>query len=388
MTKRKIKTPGVYLDNNGTYYLKYKNKTYRGFSSVEEAEIKKASLRLADDTVNSILFYDLITDFLEYQYQLYESQSITFGTYDKKKSAVDNYIKDNFSNVRLNKLRPIMFRNFRSDINSFSISSSHKNYILQTMKQIIIHAMKYHGLKEDFSLFLDRFPITKSERKKAKSRLSYIWNNDDFERFLNNVSAFRNDEYSYESMCLKISFYLFFYHGLRIGEVLALQWKKIDCENKTLAISNSLTKKTEEKGYEIKEPKTDDSDRVIAIGDDTVNILINHKNAAKEFYGFNDDWFVVGDNSPNSARKIDRARETACRKAELDIITNHDMRHMFVTNSWGKVPTTALSQYIGHKNVYVTLTRYAHLAQEDSDKMTEFINNSEKIFSKSSRNEI
>lgn len=73
---------------------------------------------------------------------------------------------------------------------------------------------------------------------------------------------------------------------------------------------------------------------------------------------------------------VQRKREKHIKLSGVVPCTNHEMRHMFVTNAWSAgVPISAISNYIGHKNVAITLNTYSHLTQEDDLKMTNYIAN-------------
>lgn len=122
--------------------------------------------------------------------------------------------------------------------------------------------------------------------------------------------------------------------------------------------------------------KTTSSERIIYVGDETIKLFETLYEDVKTIYKFNNGRYVFGFNQPYTLRQIKRRREKAIKEAGLSNATNHDLRHMFVTNSWSSVPITALSRYIGHKNVSVTLERYSHLSQEDNEKMNKYIDKS------------
>lgn len=366
-TKRKIKTPGVYLDSNGTYYLKYKNRTYRGFGSVAEAEIYKATLKLQGDDVSYVKLKVIIESFLQHEKKRIDFEEISYGTHDKKDSALKIYVTPELGEFSINKLSPLILRKFRDDLGEKELSSVHKNYILRVFCQTLDFAREYHGLKEDLTIFIKPFPKTSAEKKKHKDRLSYIWTDKDFSRFIDRVD---NDS-------LKLVFILMFKHGLRIGEVQALQWRCVDFKKQQILIDGSITRKTP-KGvsYIRKATKTENSERTIYLGN-TINIMKTIIKNNKKIYKFNYDWYVTGNSKPLTDREIDRSRERAIKDGGVPSATNHEFRHMFVTNAWSKgIAITAISKYIGHKNISVTLSTYSHLVQSDENNLNKYIDNS------------
>src|SRR5690554_3687365 len=115
MSRRKTRTPGVYHDKNG-YYLKYKNKTYRGFKTVEEAEIKKAQLQLKKETVQTVKLSVVIKDYLDNEKSRVKSEEITYGTYQEKESTFRLYIVDELGDFTIKQLTAAKLRNFRNDL--------------------------------------------------------------------------------------------------------------------------------------------------------------------------------------------------------------------------------------------------------------------------------
>jgi len=74
--------------NNNTWYVKYKNKTKRGFKSKHEAQIYEAKLKLSNiDSYTYPYIYDLAFDYLQYYQTI-----VVYGTYRRTKTIIDNII--------------------------------------------------------------------------------------------------------------------------------------------------------------------------------------------------------------------------------------------------------------------------------------------------------
>lgn len=168
---------------------------------------------------------------------------------------------------------------------------------------------------------------------------------------------------------------MMFNHGLRLGEALALRYVDIDLKNQTASINGSITRKTNKGIYERKDTKNHSSNRIIYIGP-TTKLIQQLYLDSKKIYGFNDKWYISGGSKPLMNRHVDGVRGKYIELHNLKKINNHDMRHAFVTNSWSTgVPISAVSKYIGHKNLTTTLDTYSHLTKKDNDKMVDFIRN-------------
>ena len=77
--------------------------------------------------------------------------------------------------------------------------------------------------------------------------------------------------------------------------------------------------------------------------------------------------------------KIDVVFKRAIKKAGVDPIRIHDLRHShasFLLNSGANI--LAVSKRLGHATITQTLETYAHLLSETDDKMMEIIEKSKK----------
>lgn len=366
VSRRKKLPVNLTYAKNGTIKVRYKGKTKRGFKSVEDAEIYKAKLILNDETVqsNQTLKLKVVADeFKDFEYQRYLESEITYSTYDKISRLIKNYVIPMFGNVQIFKLNPRKLNEIRVAVFNLDLHSSTKNDILSAVRRSLKHAQIYHDLDKDYSLFLQGFKKTSEEIQKRKERFEHIWTNTDFELFVKNVP------HNYH----RILFVLFYYHGLRLGEATALFWNRFDKENMTLTIDGSITNKTEKGAFERKSTKNDPSNRTIYIGKDTTNRLIELRSEREKLYGFSDEWYISGSKIPTAQSTVYNLIQATLKKTKQKKIRNHDMRHMFVTNAWSHVPLPALSRYIGHKDVSVTLQEYSHLSQADNEKFNTYI---------------
>ena len=91
--------------------------------------------------------------------------------------------------------------------------------------------------------------------------------------------------------------------------MFTLTWNDKDFDNKQLRINKTLTSKTGTKTYKITPPKTKNSNRIIDLDDDLVEILKSHYETEKSLYYFSNSMFVFGNVKPIApttlARKLD-----------------------------------------------------------------------------------
>ena len=152
------------------------------------------------------------------------------------------------------------------------------------------------------------------------------------------------------------------YSGLRIGELIALQWSDIDFAKGILTVSKSCHDGKD--GLIIDEPKTATSRRMIPLPKQLLPILKGIKKKS-------DSPFVVSANGkPVSVRSYQRSFELLLKKLKIPHKGFHSLRHTFATRALEcGMDVKTLSEILGHKNPTVTLNRYAHSLMEHKADM-------------------
>lgn len=136
--------------------------------------------------------------------------------------------------------------------------------------------------------------------------------------------------------------------GLRLGEILALDWHDVNFVNKTISVRRSMYRGTPgpTKNYNV---------RGVSLTDDVFRVLATRKNK---------DGFVFIDDDGN-AIKHDRAISNIhriCRIAGIRDITWHGLRHTFASHLvMAGVPMRYIQDLLGHSSEKMT-RRYAHLS--------------------------
>lgn len=149
------------------------------------------------------------------------------------------------------------------------------------------------------------------------------------------------------------------YTGLRIGELLALEWRDIDFQKGIITISKSCHDGKDENGKFARltdTPKTETSEREIPFPKQLMPYLRNIKKESNSDY-------VVASHSDNliSIRAYQRSFELFLKKLGIPHKGFHSLRHTFATRALEcGMDVKTLSEILGHKNPTVTLKRYVH----------------------------
>ncbi len=159
-----------------------------------------------------------------------------------------------------------------------------------------------------------------------------------------------------------------FYTGLRIGELLALEWSDVDLENGRLNVNKSCHYGRDVNGvYKriVEAPKTESSDRIVPIPHELTKYF--------KMMDTGDCLNVVSHNGkPVPTRTYQAAFTSILKKLGIENRCFHSIRHTFATRALESgMDVRTLSELMGHKNPSVTLSRYAHSLIEHKTLMME-----------------
>lgn len=148
------------------------------------------------------------------------------------------------------------------------------------------------------------------------------------------------------------------YTGLRIGELLALEWQDFDLNKEQISVTKTCFDGRAEDGAfarVIDTPKTSASIRIIPIPRRFVQLLKNMKKQSKTSH------FISSKGNPICVRVYQKSFERFLRRLRIPRKGFHALRHTFATSALDcGMDVKTLSEVLGHKNAVVTLNRYVH----------------------------
>ena len=156
------------------------------------------------------------------------------------------------------------------------------------------------------------------------------------------------------------------YTGLRIGELLALEWSDIDFEKGILSITKSChdANKNGVHCRVVEHPKTENSRRIIPLPKQLMPILKDLKRKSTS------NFIIADKDAPVFVRSYQRSFELLLVKLDIPHRGFHSLRHTFATRAIEcGMDIKTLSEILGHKNSIITLNRYAHSLLEHKSEM-------------------
>lgn len=175
------------------------------------------------------------------------------------------------------------------------------------------------------------------------------------------------EQFSIEDTKYKVAIILTVFTGVRLGELMGLEWQDVDFKNGIISINRS-SQYLSDMGVFTKVPKTESSIREIAIPDFIISLLEEYKlwyEEQKSIYGElwtdSDRLFVQADGKPMHPSTISKWFVKYVGQIGLPVINFHGLRHtnasLLVAQN---IDIAVISARLGHAQISTTLDFYVH----------------------------
>ena len=308
---------------------------------------------------NKVLYKDWIWDWL-----FYKKDYIKESTYANYSNIISNHIAPDLGKYYLNELDNKLiqkfllnkYRNGRLD-NLGGLSNKTIRDIMAIIKSSLKDASK-EGIIRNLNLdFI--YPKSNSKDK------IYTLSKQDQDKLTNYILLNKSVK--------SLGILLTLYSGIRIGELCALQWKDIDFKNNILHINKTLQRvyikdnNVKNSKIIITNPKTHNAERDIPLNKDFAKELKNYKTNSE-------DYLLSCTNKWIEPRTYRRFFERTIKKANIEKINFHGLRHTFATNCIKLgVDYKTVSELLGHATVNITLNLYVHPQMSQKKKCINMI---------------
>ena len=283
----------------------------------------------------------------------YIRPSVKVRTYERYKLIIEQHIKDKTGSIELNDLSPLVLQSFITWLlqsgnkrTGKGLSANSVNAVISVIQSSLKTAHLW-GLTKDYT-------ADKLKRPKLKEKPVECFTLAEQKQIEQAVLNDKKDKLYGIILCL--------YSGLRIGELIALQWSDIDFAKGILTVSKSCHDGKD--GLIIDEPKTATSRRTIPLPKQLMPLVKMLKKRSDS------DFVVSSHGKPVSVRSYQRSFELLLKKLDIPHRGFHSLRHTFATRAIEcGMDVKTLSEILGHKNPTVTLNRYAHSLMEHKQDM-------------------
>ena len=289
--------------------------------------------------------------------------SLKNSTYRSYRLIIDHHLIPAFGSKPLNEITSGII----SDLISSAIKGGIRSQTARNIKNCL-SAILRHAVNTDKLIPLNiardvEIPKPEDERQ-SKERDPFTW--EEREKI---EKTFKESYPGYYPLVV-----LGFRSGLRIGEIIGLQWQDIDIFQKLILVQRNITR------GKITTPKSRSSCRKVRMTSYLIETLKQHKTrmaekTLKQGWKSMPEWiFTNDDGSPlNYGNFIHRVWNKAMDKSEMRRRTPHDMRHTYATLRLSKGDSLAeVSKEMGHSTAEITYrTYYKWLPNESRSNIDE-----------------
>lgn len=331
----------AYKDKDrGTWYIKYsytdritgkrKQILKRGFPTKREALTWEAKERSADLQPTSITFRALMGKYYDYR-------KPRDRTKENQTSMLETYFP--LIDQPVDRITKQMMMEWYLELTSKDLSIGTKNLILTVVKSIFRFGAEFYDLPNHSSSL---------KRLRSGKRKYAVWTIEEFNQF---IAAEPSPLY-------KAAFTFLYMVGCRCGELLGLQYT--DFVDGRVHIHQQMT----DRG--LAPLKTESSERTLKLPDAVQTALEPILSGISE-----EQPFVF----PIPKVTLYDHFKRAIRESGVPEIRIHDLRHSFATNAiCSGASIVAVSKYLGHSSITITLNTYTHLLEKTDDEMIEIMN--------------
>ena len=330
-----------YTDFTGKIVQKHK----RGFNTMREAkEWEQQFLAQANCKLNDMTFADFVERY-------YKDLDVRESTMRNKRYLMELKILPYFGKRKITEITQADILAWQREIKKNGYEDTYLKSINSQLTAVFNHAVQVYDL-----------PFNPCRRVKGmgknKAKEMKIWTQEQFEDFLECVSDKPHSYYG---------FLVFFWTGIRLGELLALTVGDFDLDRHTMRISKSC--QLIDGKRVVTPPKTEKSNRIVTLPENLVNELREYFSC---LYGLRDEDLAF----PVTKSYFEREMKRGADLAGIEKIRIHDLRHSHASLLISKmnVPVVAVSRRLGHENVKVTLDTYSHLYPDQMDTIATQLN--------------
>ena len=312
----------------------------------------------------------IFKEFVEIWKRDYGLKELAPSTYYRYLGILESRILPYFGHFKLNKIRPIdimQFYNLLEDDTQIirkKNNNGKKTRKPLSKKTILEHHRLLHAMltKAVYWQMIVNNPAERVQPPKARKPKRKSYDDEQTKILLENL-----EQLSIEDTKYKVAIILTVFTGVRLGELMGLEWQDIDFKNGIICINRS-SQYLADLGVFTKVPKTESSIREIAIPEFIVSLLEEYKlwyEDQKSFYGElwtnSDRLFVQVDGKPMHPDTISKWFVKFVGNIGLPVINFHGLRHTNATLLISQnIDIAVVAARLGHAQITTTLNFYVH----------------------------
>ena len=344
-------------------------KTVHGTKKDAEVELAKFVTEVQNGLVidgKSLKF----SEFTEIWKRDYGSKELAPSTYKRYCRMLETRLLPYFGHFYINKIKPTDIMKFydllEKDTQLVRKKGNNGSKIKKPLsgKTILEHHRLLRAMlhKAVYWQLIVANPAERVQPPKARKPKRRSYDDEQTKILLENLELLPSEDTKY-----KVAIILTVFTGVRLGELMGLEWQDVDFKNGIISINRS-SQYLADRGVFTKVPKTESSIREIAIPEFIISLLEEYKlwyEEQKSIYGElwmnSDRLFVQADGKPMHPSTISKWFVKYVGQIGLPVINFHGLRHtnasLLVAQN---IDIAVISARLGHAQISTTLDFYVH----------------------------
>ena len=344
-------------------------KTVHGTKKDAEVELAKFVTEVQNGLVidgKSLKF----SEFTEIWKRDYGSKELAPSTYKRYCRMLETRLLPYFGHFYINKIKPTDIMKFYDLLEKDTqLVRKQGNNGAKTKKPLSGKTiLEHHRLlramlhKAVYWQLIVTNPAERVQPPKARKPKRRSYDDEQTKILLENLELLSIEDTKY-----KVAITLTIFTGVRLGELMGLEWQDVDFKNGIISINRS-SQYLSDMGVFTKVPKTESSIREIAIPEFIISLLEEYKlwyEEQKSIYGElwtnSDRLFVQADGKPMHPSTISKWFVKYVGQIGLPVINFHGLRHtnasLLVAQN---IDIAVISARLGHAQISTTLDFYVH----------------------------
>lgn len=310
------------------------------------------------------------TDFVEIWKRDYGSKELAPSTYKRYLGILESRIIPFFGHFRVDKIKPTDIMQFYdllskdTQIVRRKDNNGKKTEKPLSPKTILEHHRLLRAMLQRavYWQMIVSNPAERVQAPKTKKPKRKYYDDEQSKALISGLMELTEEQFKY-----KVAIILTIFTGVRLGELMGLEWDDINFREGIVSINRS-SQYLADKGVFTKVPKTESSIRDVAIPDFVVSLLEeykcwydNQKALFGELWYDSNRLFVQADGKPMHPSTISKWFEKFVAQIGLPVINFHGLRHTNATLLIAQnIDVSVVAARLGHAQITTTLNFYVH----------------------------
>lgn len=350
-------------------------------------KIQKKIRESSTINIDSLTFIAALDEWFEHYKN---TAGVKASTIYNKKSSIKTIKKVIDQDILIKKMTT---RYLQEIFNEWSKSKKRSHSTLKNLRSVINKVFLYVQLQYGLDDLRAIQNVELPNKQKSRSEILAIRNNyledEEVTELINILEEMQNEggygRYLRNVMVLRYAVEFQTLNGMRIGELIAIQNKDVDYENKKLDINGTYVRAsyntTGDRGYK-DTTKTESSYRTIDLTDRSIEILkkleLENRKSIQWDDNFNDNDYIFTNTvgNPLDTMYIGRVLKKVVERSSITKkVTTHTFRHTHISRlAQMNVNLRAIQSRVGHSDSNTTLMIYTHVTEAMSKEMINKLN--------------